>query len=92
MKHYQFWAILQWGRHSVLQLLFLDFRRGSTVGVFAHIPLHTPETALNQSFNRKIIKSRNCFLFLVVDWLYMPKNLYGISYTILTYRADLVSL
>ena len=54
---------------------------------FTHF-LNSPES----KFNRKMIKSRNRFLFLVVDWLYMPKTPYGISYAILTYRADFGSL
>ena len=79
MKHYHFWVNLQRKDITELQLLFMDFRRGSKVGVFAHIPLHTSYTALNQSLNRKIIKSRNGFLIVEVDWLFMPKNHYGIK-------------
>ena len=57
-----------------------------------HVRLHTSLTALYQSFSRKMIKSRNCFLFLVVERLYMLKNLYVISYASLTYTADMGSL
>ena len=41
MKPYHFWVNLQWKDITELQFLFLDFRRGSKVGVFLRILLYT---------------------------------------------------